>query len=303
MKTIPLSRHLRSLAVVGAAALIALPALASGIKAFPTPEAAMEAFGAAIIDNDDAAKAALLGPGYREAIPPQGNEVRYTFIEAWARSHRILPDGERKARIAVGDEGWTLPIPLFETAAGWQFDMKAGAREMQIRRIGRNELSAIKVMLIYAEAQREYRQEDRNGDGVHEYAQRIRSTSGKRDGLYWPTGPGEPPSPLGPLPAAAAADGKGPVQGIFQGYRYRILAAQGPDAPGGARSYLDNGHLTGGFALIAWPAQWGKTGIMSFIVNHDGQVYEADLGPDSAHVAARVREYNPAHPWQRTTAR
>jgi hypothetical protein len=303
MNTIKLSRHLRALALAGASAFLVLPALAAGGKAFPTPEAAMEAFGAAVIDNDEAAKAALLGPDFREAIPPQGDEVRYTFIEAWVRSHRIEPDGERKAKIAVGDKGWTLPIPLLKTAAGWQFDMKAGAREMQIRRIGRNELSVIKVMLAYAEAQREYQLEDRNGDGVREYAQRIGSTSGKKDGLYWPTGSGELPSPLGPLLAAAAADGKGPVQGIFHGYRFRILTAQGADAPGGARSYLDNGHLTGGFAMIAWPARWGETGIMSFIVNQDGQVFEADLGPDSARAAARIREYNPKDPWQRTAAR
>jgi hypothetical protein len=303
MRTIEFSRHIRTLAVAGATALLAPPALAAGLKAFPTPEAAMEAFGTAVIDNDEALKRALLGPGYRATIPPVGAEERYAFLEGWARSHRIEADGERKASIAVGDKGWTLPIPLVKTAAGWQFDMKAGAREMQIRRIGRNELSVIKVLLAYAEAQREYRLEDRNGDGVREYAQRVRSTSGKKDGLYWPTGSGEPPSPLGPLLAAAAADGKGPAQGIFHGYRYRILTAQGPDAPGGASSYLDNGRLTGGFAMIAWPARWGETGVMSFIVNQDGQVFEADLGPDSTRVAAHIREYNPGQPWQRTTAR
>jgi hypothetical protein len=303
MKTIELTRLLRALALAGAGALLALPALAAAIKAFPTPEAAMDAFGTALIDNDEAAKTALLGPGFRAFIPPLGDEMRYAFLEAWARSHRIQADGESKAKIAVGDEGWTLPIPLLKTAAGWQFDMKAGAREMQIRRIGRNELSVIKVMLAYAEAQREYQLEDRNGDGVREYAQRIRSTSGKQDGLFWPTGPGQPPSPLGPLLAAAAADGKGPVQGIFHGYRFRILSAQGPDAPGGARSYLDHGRMTGGFAMIAWPARWGETGVMSFIVNQDGQVFEADLGPDSARVARRIQAYNPVQPWQRTAAR
>lgn len=303
MKTIEFSRGILSLALAGATTLLALPALAAGIKAFPTPEAAMEAFGAAVIDNDEALKRDLLGPRYRATIPPVGDEERYAFLEGWARSHRIEADGDRKAIIAVGDKGWTLPIPLVKTAAGWQFDMKAGEREMAVRRIGRNELAVIQVLLAYADAQREYQQEDRNGDGIREYAQRIGSTSGKKDGLYWPTAAGERPSPLGPLLAAAAADGKAPARGVFHGYRYRTLTAQGPDAPGGARSFLDNGRLTSGFAMIAWPARWGETGVMSFLVSQDGEVWQADLGPDTARTATRIREYNPAGEWHRITAR
>jgi hypothetical protein len=155
MRTIDFSRHIRTLAFAGVTILLALPALAAGLKAFPTPEAAMEAFGTAVIDNDEALKRALLGPAYRTTIPPVGDEERYAFLEGWARSHRIQADGDRKAIIAVGDKGWTLPIPLVKTAAGWQFDMKAGEREMAVRRIGRNELAVIQVLLAYADAQRE----------------------------------------------------------------------------------------------------------------------------------------------------
>ena len=303
MKANQIKRILGIFALTSAASLAALPAMASGIKSFPTADAAMEAFEAALLDDDEAAQRALFGPAYRDVIPPRGDEVRYRFIEGWARNHRIEPDGERKAHIAVGNKGWTLPVPLVRTAAGWQFDMKAGEQEMQVRRIGRNELAAVQVLLAYVDAQNEYRQKDRNGDGIPEYARQIRSSPGKQDGLYWATPPGAEPSPLGALFAAAEADSRARAGGLFHGYRYRILTAQGPAAAGGARDYVAEGRMTGGFAMLAWPGQWGQTGITSFIVNQDGEVFEANLGPDTARAAARIREYNPAEPWQRTTAR
>jgi hypothetical protein len=290
--------HLLAVLFLGAA--LALPgssAIAAAQKSFATPEAAMEAIGSAIIDNDDAALRGMLGKDVRKLIPPIGSDVRYQFIEGWAKSHRIEADGERLARIGVGDKGWTLPIPLVKTASGWRFDMKAGEKEIAIRQIGRNELAAIQVALAYVDAQKEYAAIDRNGDGVPEYARKIRSSPGKTDGLYWPADAGAGESPLGPR-LAAAEPGQQPT-GSYHGYRYRILTAQGPAAPGGARSYLVDGRLTGGFGLVMWPATYGQTGVMSFMVNQDGQVYEKNLGADSARQASHLQTFNPDATWRK----
>ena len=258
----------------------------------------MEAFGTAVIDSDEVALRAMFGANFRQLIPPVGAERRYEFIEAWAKSHKIEPDGDGRARIAAGQMGWTLPIPLEKTASGWRFDMKAGMDEIAIREIGRNELSAIQVAKAYADAQREYFARDRNGDGVPEYAQKIASSAGKMDGLYWPSKANEEPSPLGRLLADAAAE-KGRKPGSYHGYSYRILTAQGPDAAGGARNYIVDGRMTGGFGLVAWPTSYGRSGVMSFMINQDGQVYEKNLGPDTATQAARVKAFNPDATWRK----
>jgi hypothetical protein len=176
--------------------------------------------------------------------------------------------------------------------------MKAGMEEIAIREIGRNELATIKVAMAYADAQREYIAIDRNGDGVPEYAQKITSSAGKMDGLYWPTKANEEPSPLGRLLADAAAD-KGRKPGSYHGYSYRILTAQGPDAPGGARSYIADGRMTGGFGLVAWPTSYGKSGVMSFVINQDGQVYEKNLGGATATQAASMKTFNPDATWRK----
>lgn len=260
----------------------------------------MEAFGNAVIDSDEAALQAMFGANFRQLIPPTGAELRYEFIEAWAKSHKIEPDGEGQARIAAGLKGWTLPIPLVKTASGWRFDMKAGMDEIAIRAIGRNELAAIQVAKAYADAQREYIASDRNADGVPEYAQKIASSAGKMDGLYWPTNANEEPSPLGRRLADAAAE-KGRKPGSYHGYSYRILTAQGPDAPGGARSYIADGRMTGGFGLVAWPTSYGKSGIMSFMINQDGQVYEKNLGAGTEAQAARIKTFNPDATWRKVT--
>ena len=207
----------------------------------------------------------------------------------------MKPAGDAKALIAVGTDGWTMPIPIVKKAQGWQFDARAGAEEMRIRRIGRNELAAMQVMLAYVDAQREYAARDWDGDGVKSFAMKALSSSGKHDGLYWASLPGEPESPLGP----AFADAK-PGQ-PYHGYAFRILTAQGPSAPGGAKSFVKNGRMTEGFALIAWPAKYDYTGVMTFIVNQDGVVYEKDLGPDTATVAAAIRSFDPDSSWQRAT--
>ena len=294
------STTIRLAGLAGALALgLALAPIASAQqKAFPTPEAAMEAFGDALARSDSDAMTALLGRGYREYIPPAGADYRYRFLAAWAKAHAVKPQGDDRATVAVGTDGWTLPIPIVRTAQGWQFDMRAGSEEMRIRRIGRNELAVIQAMLAIYDAQKEYAMFDRNGNGVREYAARFDSSPGRKDGLYWPTKAGEPESPLGPAFAAARAAGGSRSAGYY-GYRYRLLNSQGPSAPGGAYEYTVRGKKIGGFAVVAWPVKYGDTGVMTFMVSHDGVVYEQDLGPNTAARAAAISRFDPDSTWTR----
>ena len=260
----------------------------------------MNAFGDAVATSDDDALKALLGADYRTYIPPVGTEVRYRFLAAWAKSHAIKLEGDAKAVVAAGGDGWTLPIPIVKTAQGWRFDTRAGAEEMRLRRIGRNELAVMQVMLAIYDAEKEYARGDRNGDGVLQYAARFASSPGKRDGLYWPTKAGEAQSPLGPAMAAARAAG-GSSEAGYYGYRYKLLTGQGKNAPGGAFDYIARGRMIGGFAAVAWPVEYGDTGVMTFIVSHDGVVYEKDLGPDTAARAAAMTRFDPDSSWQKAT--
>ena len=298
MNTNKLNRLLASLLIAGAMAL-PVTVLAAATATFKTPESAMEAFGAAMNSDDEAAKEAILGKNFRAVIPPIGAEIRYKFLESWARLHKIEMDDDSTARIAVGDSGWTLPIPLVKTNAGWVFDMKAGKEEIIVREIGRNELAVIKVAGAFVEAQREYAEKDRNGDGVREYARKIASTPGQKDGLYWPDEAGQEQSPLGPRLASAATERGNKLPGSYHGYRYRILTAQGPQAAGGARDYLVDGRMTGGFGLIMWPAKFGETGVMTFLVNHEGQIFEKNLGPDTARKVEHLQSFNPDASWRK----
>jgi hypothetical protein len=241
---------------------------------------------------------AVLGADYRTLIPPVGTEIRLRFLEAWAKSHAVKPAGDAKALVAVGTDGWTMPIPIVKTAQGWRFDLRAGADEMRVRRIGRNENAVMKVMLAIYDAQKDYARVDRNGDGLLEYAAKLASSAGKHDGLYWPAKAGEAASPLGPAVAAVRAAGGDPDAGYY-GYRYRILTSQGSAAMGGAFDYIIGGKMIGGVGMIAYPAQYGVSGVMSFIVNHDGVVYQKDLGPETAEAAAAITSFNPDSTWQR----
>jgi hypothetical protein len=300
MRSITRNRSAGCLVAVAAAVALLVawtpPALAQ--KAFPSPEAAMNAFGDAIATSDEDALKALLGPDFRTIIPPVGAEARYRFLAAWAKSHAIKPDGDARAHVAVGNDGWTLPIPILRTAQGWRFDTRAGADEMRVRRIGRNELAVMQVLLAIYDAEKEYARQDRNGDGLLEYAAKFTSSPGKRDGLYWPTKQGEPQSPLGPAVAAARAAG-GSSEAGYYGYRYKLLTGQGKNASGGAYDYTARGRMIGGFAAVAWPAKYGDTGIMTFMVSHDGVVYEKDLGPDTAARAAAITRFDPDSSWQK----
>lgn len=286
-------KHMVSIAAV--AASLALTPAASAHSAYPTPEAAAEALVDAIARHDGDAIKVVLGADYRKYIPASNYDPEdvTNFLEAWARGHSIVPAGPDKAFLGVGNSGWTMPVPIVKTAAGWRFDTKSAAEEMRARRIGRNELAAIQVALAYTDAQQEYRQNDWNGDGVLEYAARGLSTPGKRDGLYWASLPGEPESPIG----AELADAK--LGEPYHGYLYRILTAQGANAPGGAKSYIKNGRMTGGYALVAWPAKFDDTGVMTFIVNQDGIVHEKSLGPNTDAIARAMKTYDPDSSWQK----
>jgi hypothetical protein len=285
-------------ALAAALTLAWLPAANAQQKTFATPEQAMNAFGDAVARSDEDAMKSLLGADYHTLIPPVGAEIRYKFLAAWAEAHAIKPVSDAKALIEVGTDGWTMGVPIVKTAQGWRFDTRAGADEIRVRRIGRYELAVMKVMLAIYDAQREYAAKDRNGDGLLEYASTFRSAPGKKNGLYWPTKAGEPESPLGPAVATARAAGGSRAAGYY-GYRYRILKAQGKHAPGGAYSYVARGRMIGGFAVVAWPVRYGETGVMTFMVSHDGALYQKDLGPQTAARASAIKRFDPDASWQK----
>ncbi len=284
--------------VAAMAAMLAVAPSTLAQNAYPTPEAAADALVDGIARHDGDAIKAAIGPDYRKYIPSASVDPADVtdFLEAWARAHKIVPAGNDRAYLGAGTKGWTLPIPIVKSAAGWRFDTKAAPEEMRVRRIGRNELAAIQVALAYTDAQKEYRQNDWNGDGVKEYAMHGLSTPGKHDGLYWASLPGEPESPLG----AEFAEAK--VGQPYHGYLYKILTAQGKNAPGGARSYVKNGRMTEGYALVAWPAKYDDTGVMTFIVNQDGIVYQKNLGAGTDAAARAIKAYDPDSSWQKADA-
>jgi len=276
-------------------------------KHFATPEAAVDALVTADRDNNRTALLALLGtPGarlIRSGDPVEDQLNRARFVAAFDQAHRIELEGAHKAVLIIGTEEWPLPIPLTDSAAGWRFDTQAGKQEILDRRIGRNERTVIEVCRAYVVAQREYVALKLGGHG--EYAQRFVSTDDQHDGLYWPAGAGNPASPLGPLVAQAQARGYGAGEPVseraasqpYYGYYFRILASQGPNAPSGARSYVVNGKMTGGFALIAYPAIYGDSGIMTFIVNDHGIVFERNLGAGTVRIARQIAAYDPDSDW------
>jgi hypothetical protein len=262
---------------------------------FPSADAAAAAFVDAIARSDGDAVRAILGADYRKLLPPGeiSRDDKLDFLSAWAEGHRIVPLGDNKAVLEVGKTNWTLPIPMVKSSGGWVFDTRAGADEMITRRIGRNELAAMEAVLAYFDAQKEYARKERQPGMGLVYAQKFFSTPGKKDGLYWETAPGEEPSPLGPAYSGATS-----ADGAYHGYYFRILTGQGRNANGGAYDYRIKGRMSGGFALIAWPAQYGKSGIMSFMVNHDGVVFQKNLGPDGDAVARGMRRFDHDASWQ-----
>lgn len=287
----------KGLLVGGLLAALAWHASAQQQRTFESAEAAAKALVAAAAADDEAAMAQIFGPQYRSVVATddkaQGRENRAKFARA-AKDYQLLrPEKDGRVTLLVGAEAWPLPVPLVQSGGSWRFDTAAGLEEIVNRRIGEDELGAIEVLQYYVGAQRKYAAEPRDGSNVRAFAQRLTSTAGKRDGLYWDAPAGEEPSPIGPL----LADGDHVAGEPYHGYHYRILKAQGPAAPGGRYSYVINGRMVAGYALIAWPARYGNTGVKTFIVNHYGQVYEKDLGPGTAKLAAAIKEYNPDKSW------
>ena len=264
-----------------------------GQAVFALPEDAANAFSLALVNHDAEMFNKILGVNFREVLPldeVDGEDVD-NFIAAWEERNTLLPQGEQKMLVAVGEDEWTLPIPIVAGASGWYFDIEEGHDRMRIRQIGRNELDTMQAVLAYYDAQMEYAQQDRNGNGLLEYAQKLISTTGENDGLLWEVEAGETPSPLGPLLADRTQGG-----GYF-GYFYRMLKAQGENARGGAYSYMLGDQMRAGFALIAWPEEYGESGVMSFLVSHAGIVYEQNLGPDGAEVAEAMTDFDPGEGW------
>jgi len=273
--------------------------MAMAQQAFPTPEKAAQAFVEALGTEhaDQARLTELLGDDWRSYIPREGVQRSDVdaFLKQYHEQHSIEKTNERKAHLAVGSDHWTLPIPLIKDAKGWHFDLKAGSGEIRARRIGRNELAAVQSVLTYHDAQMDYASVDHDGDGALEYAQKIFSTPGQHDGLYWDDDDSGQISPLGPL------FGKTIAGEDWHGYNFRILDGQGPSAPGGAYSYLIGDKMSRGFALIAWPAKYDDTGVMSFMISHDGQVFEKDLGPGGEKLARAMKRFDPDDSWKEVT--
>lgn len=294
--------------VLAAESTAGVTAKASAIAqaSYSSPERAAKALYEAINSHDVRRVYAVLGPGSDKLIYTGDDiadrQMSERFIEAYDKASKIEMEGKAKAILVLGEQAFPFPFPLVKTSKGWQFDAAAGAEEIINRRIGENELFAIKSCLAFGDAQQEYAEADRDGDGLVEYAQKFRSSEGKRDGLFWPVKEDEPLSPLGPFAAQVRSEGYSakdarPVP--LHGYHYRILTSQGKDAPGGAYDYMVRGNLIGGYALVAYPARWGASGVMTFICNHDGVAYEKNLGEKTAEIASKMTQYNPDSGWQK----
>jgi len=276
-------------------------------KSYGTPEEAIKDLMAAVKGHDHKLLLAILGPEGK-SIVSSGDKVTdresgERFVKTYEEANKLEKSGDAKVVLSTGKDNWPFPIPVVKEAAGWRFDTKAGLEEILNRRIGRNELSVMQVALAYVDAQREYYLRNPQKDKLLSYAQKFASAPGKRDGLYFPTKEGEPASPLGPLLEAAKAKGyakgEGGRPGAYYGYHYRILKAQGSDAPGGAYEYVAQGKMIGGHALVAWPATYGNSGVMTFLVNHDGVVYEKDLGPETSAAVQKITKFNPDKTWKK----
>jgi DUF2950 family protein len=308
MNVIAKLKLIRRLAFI---AFCALPVVATGAeqKMFATPDAAVDALLAALKADDDAALVAIFGDKHKTLIvtPDRAaNSANRARAVAAMQTYRLLEErGKDRRVLLIGDQAWPLPIPLVRVGEEWRFATEQGEDELVNRRIGANERSAITVLRAYLDAQKDYAARDRNGDGVLQYAQRLASTPGKHDGLYWPADAAkrEEASPFGPLVAESAAYLKGRQAGDpYRGYHFRILTRQGKSAPGGAYSYVINGRMIAGFAMVAYPAQYGESGVMTFIVSHNGKIFEKDLGKNSAETGAKMTAFDPGAGWKEVAA-
>jgi len=285
------------------AALLLLPVSANAQRAFDTPEEAATSLAAAVKSGATRDLMRVLGPDAEDVVlsgdKVADSEARQRFLKAYDAKHKVNTEGD-KASLVMGTDDYPFPIPLRRRWAGWKFDADAGRIEILYRRIGRNELDAIQTCLAYVDAQNEYAEKDRTGTGSGVYAERIVSAAGKKDGLYWPEADGDK-SPLGEFIAQASAEGYKTGEGRtpYHGYFYRILTRQGPNAPGGTLNYVVKGKMIGGFALLAYPAAYGNSGVMTFVVNHSGTVYQKDLGDYTMSLVRRIEWFDPDQTWKK----
>ena len=291
------------IAVAAASLLAACAPKPENHIGFKTPEEAVEAFVAAVQKGDVAEMQRLLGPGSEDVSssgdPVQDKGDREQFLATYSAKHSLAEESPGTKTLIVGENDWPVPVPIVQRDGRWYLDGQAGADEIIYRRVGANELGAIAVARGFVDAQNEYASEGRDGDPPGVYALKLISDEGMQNGLYWPTAEGEPPSPAGEFVAAAAAEGyrRGESRTPYHGYYYRMLYRQGENANGGAREYFENGVLTGGFALVAWPADYGASGVMTFIVNEDGVVFQKDLGEDTATAVDAIQSFDPDSSW------
>jgi DUF2950 family protein len=272
-----------------------------GQKTFSSAEEASKALVAAVESNDEKQMLDILGPEGKKLVS-SGDETedantRTNFVQKYQEMHRLVKEPDGATTLYIGAENWPTPIPLEKNGTSWYFDTEAGKKEILYRRIGENEISTIRVCQELVAAEKEYRSTHQN-----EYARKIFSDEGQHNGLYWKAAAGEPQSPIGPLVAAAVAEGyrkgEGGAPTPFHGYYFRILTGQGKDSPGGAKSYMVNGKMTDGFAIVAYPAEYKSSGVMTFIVNQDGVVLQKDLGKRTEFLAKAMKEYNPDPNWK-----
>lgn len=290
---------------IAATVIFASVSVANAQQSFKSPEDAVGALVSATKDNWPKGVIAVLGKEGADIVS-SGDKVadeaiRQKFLAAYDAKHQVTMEGDDKAVVIIGPEDFPFPIPLTRKGAAWQFDTAAGRLEILYRRIGRNELSAIQASLAYVDAQNEYAEKNRSGAGGAAYAQRIVSRPNKKDGLYWPAAQGEDPSPLGELVAHASTEGYaiGEDRTPFHGYYFKILTRQGPMAAGGEVDYVVRGKMIGGFALVAYPAEYGNSGVMTFVVNYNGTVFQKDLGERTEKIAERMTSFNPDQTWKK----
>jgi hypothetical protein len=300
--------------VTGGAALVlwfarSVWAQAPGQQTFPSAQAASEALASALQNNNEQALSKILGPDGKDALN-SGDEVqdkadRDQCAQKYQEMHRLVTEPDGTTTLYIGTENWPFPFPLAQKNGSWYFDSEAGKNEVLNRTIGEDELTTIQVLHELADAENDYYKQSHNDRASDQYAQKIDSDPGSEDGLYWESSSDKPQSPIGPAVAAADADTPENAQQSeskeepFQGYYLRILRGQGKDAQGGAEGYVDNGRMTRGFAILAYPAKYGSTGVMTFIVGKDGTVYEKDLGQNTDQAAKSITQYDPDSSWQK----
>jgi Protein of unknown function (DUF2950) len=294
------------LSLVFLALILPMSAAAVDEQTFASPQDAVNALVTAAQNDDTNALHSIFGPTGRDLISPDAVQAAQgfkMFVQHLTQEAQLVTNSDSNVTLEIGTNGWPFPIPLVKQDGQWFFDTAAGKEEILARRIGRDEIGAINVCNAYVEAQREYASED-HGDGILEYAQHLRSTPGKHDGLFWPAKPGQELSPLGPFVAQAHGEGyhrtakmMNDEQAPYHGYYFKILTRQGKHAPIGKYNYIINGHMIAGFAFVAWPAEWGNTGVMTFIVNQQGKVYQKNLGPKTVNIARAMTAYDPDGTW------